>query len=81
MQKLPEAPGGIMGDACAQKGTIPKRNPFSFSSDRWIENTNIFLAAGVFYVARWLTVLLVEAISVTSNLRLGTYLPNRSRIC
>ena len=47
MQKLPEPLTG-KGATYAQKETLStkERNPFSFSSDWWSDNTRIFLAAG-----------------------------------
>ena len=39
---------GCMSDACAKKRKRlgKRKKPFSFISDRWVENTYIFLAAG-----------------------------------
>ena len=68
---LPEAPDKNYGwHMRKKKGTIlaKERISFTFSSDRWVENTYVFLAAGVHvYVACWLTFPLVAAVSVTSN--------------
>ena len=48
MLKHPEAPDRKFGQHVQRKGTIlaKERNLFFFSSDRLVENTNIFLAAG-----------------------------------
>ena len=46
MQELSEGPDRKRGDACAERTLWTKeRNPFSFSSDWWRDNTKIFLTA------------------------------------